>query len=401
MANTFTSLNPEYWSNEMQETLFVENTAVFLAGTEAAAVLAQNGRKYHKPIVSKPKVGTYTPGTDIDDRDITSSDETLEVDTFKYASEYIDDTQKKQSLYDAASFASKSMQKQLNNVIEQAFLNKVTDANHDVDAGSVGGTAGSTIQVTTSNIMDIFTAANTKLDVVDAPMTNRVAVVGAHTLGVMRRYKGQRETPLGDTVLANGFVGPWQGWLVVYNNNLPYSAVLSLVTAPTDGDTITIAGVTFTFKTTLGSTAGNVLIGANVDAARANLAKAINDSGTVDTHYVQLSAEDRFILTEKRGITATNDDSADTLTLAGFGDIVVSESLTDATDTWTSATQHSWFGIRGATDLAVQMPAGVEVTRVEKRFGDRIKALAGYGVKTFADGKRLLVDVNIDALNWR
>jgi len=56
--------------------------------------------------------------------------------------------------------------------------------------------------------------------------------------------------------------------------------------------------------------------------------------------------------------------------------------------------------LRGATDLAIQMPANVEVTRVEARFGDRIKALLGYGVKTFADGARGLVKVSIDASDW-
>lgn len=37
----------------MQKTLFVENTAVFLADTDAAAVLSDTGNKVHKPIMSK------------------------------------------------------------------------------------------------------------------------------------------------------------------------------------------------------------------------------------------------------------------------------------------------------------------------------------------------------------
>lgn len=79
------SLDKEYWSNKMQDTLFVENTAVFLADTEAGRVLAADGRKFHKPIISKPSTGTYTPYQDITINQMDSSDQELEVDTFDYA----------------------------------------------------------------------------------------------------------------------------------------------------------------------------------------------------------------------------------------------------------------------------------------------------------------------------
>jgi len=403
---TLASLKPEFWSNELQKTLFVENTALFLAGNDGQSMLSASGRKYHKPIISKPSTGTYTPYTDITFNQMNSSDQELEVDTFKYAAVEIDDTDVKQDLYNAGSFAAMSVQKQLNNLLEQAFLAKVTDAATYLDAANVGGSAGSNIVVTPSNASELFTAAHTSLDMVDAPMTNRIAVVGAHTLGTLRNTKAQRETALGDTVLANGIVGPWQGWLVVYNNNLPYTAVLTMATNPTDGDTATIAGVTYTFRATLGSTAGSIHIASTVDITRANWAEAINDPYTTeaedtDTGYVALSDEDAFVIHEKRRITATNSNGADTLTITGFGDIVVSETFTAAGNVWGSQRQDSWFGIRGATDLVVQMPTNVEITRKEKGFADYVKALEGFGVKTFADGARLLRQVKIDASGWR
>lgn len=46
-----------------------------------------------------------------------------------------------------------------------------------------------------------------------------------------------------------------------------------------DGDTVTIGGVTYTFKTTLGTTANQVLIGASAAASLTNLSQAISGSG--------------------------------------------------------------------------------------------------------------------------
>ena len=396
MSNTATYLNKEYWSMELQNTLFVENTAVFLAGTEASSVLAVDGRKFHKPIMSHAATGTYTPGSDIDDKDFVSSDEELEVDTFKYASMYLDDTEKKQSGYELSGRIATDIQRQLNNLAEQDFLNRVKDdAGHTVDAGNVGGASGSPLELLASNASQVFTASHTKLDVVDASKVGRVAVVGPHTVGILRETKSGRETGLGDLVLANGIIGPWQGWTIVQNNNLPWTATLTIAATPTDGDTVVVAGVTFTLKDTLGSTAGQVHINGSAANARTNLLLALT-GGSTGTEYIQISDENRFIL-NKRAIAGT---SAEAMALTGNGDIVVSETFNSGSNLFSAQVHHSWFGLRGATDLAIQMPTMLETTRVEKRFGDRIKGLEGWGVKTFADGARALIDVQINASAW-
>jgi hypothetical protein len=58
-------------------------------------------------------------------------------------------------------------------------------------------------------------------------------------------------------------------------------------TAPSDGDTVTIGGYTYTFKTALtaSTTPFEVLIGASAAAALDNLKEAINASGTPGTNF--------------------------------------------------------------------------------------------------------------------
>lgn len=385
----------------MQKTLFVENTAVYLADTDAASVLSNDGKKVHKPIMSKAQTGTYTPYNDIAFKRQSATKQTLTVDTFEYAAEEIDWTDKKQTAkYNPVAFSAMSMQRSLNNRIEQNYLSKITGSKHVVDGETVGGASGSYVGFSGATIFDVFEAADTKLGSADAPTDGRVAVLGPHAVAAIRKLKSQRETPLGDTIMSNGIIGPWNGWTIIQNNNLPWSGTLTVATQPTDGDTVTVAGVTFTFKTALGSTAGQVLIGASASTARTNLKSAIEGGGTAGTDYVELETEDIFILREKRHVRATI--SSNDMNMTGFGDIVVSETLTAAADVWSNQLQGSHFGVRGAIDLVVQIdPNDIRIIEKEKGFADLTKSLLGMGAFMYDDGARASVYTKIDASAWK
>lgn len=390
-------IRQEFWG-DLQADLYVQNTAVYLANQSLSELISENGYKAHRPILSHPQVGTYTPHSDISFEQKSASKETLTVDTFEYAAEDIDITESKQSPYDLLGQSLMSIRRGLMNGVEQKFLSEITNAEHDIN----GGTA---LAITTANILDVLEEAEGKLGAFDAPYETamRAAVLGPRTVARLRRAKSDRESRLGDSVLANGVVGPWQGWTVVQSNNLPYSATLGLATNPTDGDTVTIAGVTFEFRTTLADvTAGNVAVlrdASLVDTSRANLAAAINDSGTAGTTYTQMSSKNNFIIRRKRRITATNTDASDTLAIAGFGDIAVSDGLTDTTDAWTSQKQESVFMIRGAIDMVLQF-MDLKVADKEKGFADLPKGIIGVGTKTFADGALSMVNLTQDVSSF-
>jgi hypothetical protein len=56
-------------------------------------------------------------------------------------------------------------------------------------------------------------------------------------------------------------------------------------TIPSDGDTVTIGNKTYTFKSALSPTEGEVLIAGSAANALVNLGRAINHTGTPDTDY--------------------------------------------------------------------------------------------------------------------
>lgn len=403
MANTISDLRPEFWAKEAQRSLFVENNAMAIANTQLRNLLAGEGRKAHRTIVSYPASATYTPGTDITNIPLTGSKEELEIDTFIASLQTIDDTEEKQSIIALGSLVMQRMMKNFNNKIEQAVLGQITNATHTLDDGNVGGTSGNNMVLNTDVIPQVFVSADTKLDAIDAPRAGRTAVVGSHFMRWLKLQQAGRDTMFGDGVNSRGIVANLFGWDIVQSNNLPYTAVLSLVTQPTNGDTITIAGVTITLHATLIASAW-ADIRTDVDTTRTFIRDLINYqngtngtvSGTVGTDFTDVSAENRHIW-RKRGLLAVDSPSGDTLTITGYGDITVSETLTDATDGWTSERQDALFAVRGCVDQVIQIPPKIEISREPKQFADLIKGLLGYGVKTFADGAREMVRVKIDA----
>lgn len=97
--------------------------------------------------------------------------------------------------------------------------------------------------------------------------------------------------------------------------------------------------------------------------------------------------------------SAVDSPSGDTLTVThkGVGILVVSETLTDATDTWTAALQlqHQMFGGVGNPVLVMQKNPQIQIKEVPDKLGKNILNGVLYGVKTFTDNAKAMVDVQI------
>lgn len=382
----------EFWG-DLQADYYTQTSALYLANQTLETVLSTNGRKAHKPILSNPTIRDYTPHQDITFDQKKAEKQTLEVDTFPSAAEVIDITEKNQSPYDLLGHSSKAIREGLINRTEQIFISKISDAEHVVNSGTY-------FALDTTNIYDVFEEADGTLGAFDIPTDTdkRVAVLGPRTVALLRKARSQRETPLGDQVASNGIIGPWKGWTIVQNNNLPWTATLAMATQPTAGDDWTILGRKIEFVASLtGANPGSVLRGADAAAAQANFIALINGAAGAGTTYVEFDAVSAFMIRNKRKITA--EASSTNVVLSGFGDIVVKENMTAAGNVVSVQRQDSVFMMRGAIDLVMQF-MDLEIGSKEKGFADLPKGIIGVGAKAFQDGALGMVRVPQDVLGW-
>lgn len=393
--STFTADFAEIWAKEQQEVFYKENVAMKIADVSFKGAMS-SGDTLNRPYRSANNVQTYTRGTAITIDDKTDTQESLTVNKQFASGFYVDDFDKIQSSYNLIANYAKDDGEYLSNQVDADVLGEYVNATSTVDDGTIGGTAGNGISLTTSNILKTISAAKKKLAKQNVKISDLFGVISPEVEDILIQYGAGRDTTMGDGFNKDGAIMDFYGFRLFRSNQTSGSAVLSLATQPTATDTVTIEGVTFTFVSSIGTTAGNVLIGANVDATRVNLETLINAPTATTSTGVALSTNDARAFVNA---TATDSAAADTLTVVfkGAGTLEVSETLTDGTDTWTAALekQHNLFGRKGSITLVMQSDARPQVKQVPDKLGVNILNGVLYGVKTFADGAKELVNVEI------
>lgn len=364
-----------------------------IANTEEQSLL-RDGDVVHRPYSSDPYVVDYTKGTAIDIQDIDTTDEFLTVNQSKVVPVYVDDDDVKQNKYNTANQLIDRSAHMLARDIDSAVLAQVTNASLDIDDGDIGGTSGASISLTTSNVSNVFGTVMAELAtnnverdrpwylVIDPVMTNTI----------MQSFVNNGFNTA-DATLKNGFLGELFGFQIFISNSLKSTVSLGMATNPSEGDTVVINGVTFTFNATP-SGAGSVDIGANAAASVDNLVAAINDSGTAGTTYIQLSNANRAKLSNNQ-VVAT--DATTSITLTAAGRMTLSETLTAAGDVFGTQTVLAMAGRMGAVDLVMQIEPTVNIKDVQDKLGKNYLTHSLYGVKTFNEGAERMCEINIAA----
>ena len=362
---------------------------------EESANLKQ-GQAVVRPYRSTLSAQSYTRGSDLSFPSTTDTAETLTVNTSPAVPFTVDDLDALQSNYKLQQEYATDAAHILGNEIDGDVLSEVANATSVVDAASFGGTSGAGIVASSANILQILFKANQKLNQQNIEISDRFAVLSPQVMNYAQEYWAGRETASSDQYGMNGYTGKMANADLHLSNSVYSTAVLSIATTPTDGDTVTINGVVFTFKTTLGTTPGNVAIAGSADAARLNLSELINAPATTDAGQVALSAANQALM---RNISAVDSASANTLTLAakGIATLGVSETLTDATDAWSLQIQHNMFGRKGAIDVVIQQEPTTKVDAIPTQLGVYVKPYTLYGKKTFLEGAKALCSIKIDA----
>lgn len=392
MANNFQSDFKEIWAKEQQEVFYKTNVASKIAGMSIESQL-KDGDVFHKTKRGALSAQIITRGSDMTLDDLTNTDEYLTVDKqYGTAFDY-HEFDSIQSAYNQAMEYGRDSGEVLSNIVDAYVLAEALNAYSTVSAGTFA----------TTNVVSTLSAVNKAFRKLNVKSNNKYGVISPEVEDIMTQYVEARETALWDKIGENGYIGMYMGIKFYVSNQLTSTAVLALATQPTAADTVTIAGQVFTFVGTIGTTAGNVLIGASVDATRANLATLINAPATTTATGVALTGT--ALRTFQNTITASNDNTANTLTVTarGIGVLDVSETLTDGTDTWTAASQlqHNLFGIVGSPQLVIQRKPSIVEVQKQLQLGKNYLNGVLFGVKTFSDDAKKLVDVTVrcDAYN--
>lgn len=409
--NTLTPFMPELWSRSAQ--VLHKPTAIYrqIANFRAESDL-RYGNAYDRIRPSGGYISNYTRNTDIPNQAAVGTKEQLLVNLERAFRYQIDEFDAKQSIVDVVKVFGENAGKDLRNAIDSDVLFEATNATSLIDDSTLGGSSPAPLSLTGSNVVDAFSTIIEKLAEQNiTEIDGLYGVIDPATMQTLVSYSGGRETVAGDSYLRNGVQGDmysgrmleFMGIPMYITNNYTRSIVLGLATNPTNGDTLTLTiggvAVPVQFVSSIGTTAGNVLIGADADATRLNLLGLLTSPTT--TSATQVAYTDEQVLSRLQVSTSAVDDAtANTLTVYAKGQTLSgASSLTAVADGFVAAeaSKHLMFGRRGAIDMVVQSAPDMFIRPEPRNRGMNIMGTALYGIKTFTDGAEQLVQMRVTA----
>ena len=348
--------------------------------------------------ISGVQVRAVTRGSASTIDSVTDSTETLTVNLEYEAVFHISDGEAKQAgnLNPGEVIGGQIAIKVAQDLDARCFA-EVRNANQTFDNGDLTALASTSTPITLSSttVPQMVTRMPAKLRRTNNQMvtTNMAFVTDSYAASDVSQYLLGKNIDLAGSVFKNGYTDVVSNAEMYVSENLMGEAVYTFGATPTDGDTITIGGVKLTLRTTLGSTAGSVLISGSAANSIVNLASLINTPGTTTTFGVALSADDQATFGQTLKLAATT--SATTLTIRGTGSgrLILASTLTSTTNTLTRNFIHSYFGKKGAIDLVVQSLKEVDMRKTADRRGTNVFSSYLAGLKTFTDGSKKFLDV--------
>lgn len=359
-----------------------------------------DGQTVDRPYRSDLYAESITRGTALNNQDITTTSDTLTVNKYVGMLFNVDKIDKAQNKWDAARVYAEDAAKKLAIIIDAEVLYQVRNANDTVDYNDLDSTqtAGLPIPVTAANVYRLFTIAGRKLDSNNVGPEDRFAVISSEVKQAVLEYYGGKESALGDKTSEYGNLGRAFGFELYHSNNLTGSARWTPANQPSDGDTITIEGVVFTFETGSLDAAGKVKSETSTAVTIDNLVAFGNSGGVATTAqgYVLSAADQRTA----RNFVFVDGTTYVDVYVKGTPNVTVAGS--DAADTWTLKTQHNVFGQKGAIDCVTQIEPTVEIaSRVAAGYlGTNVLPHTLFATNLFYDEKERVVDVQVDSSNY-
>ena len=418
MANTYDL--KAVWDEEYELSLFKQPTFRIIAETKFEKNL-KIGNIFHRTGSGDFVVNAMGAAGNYSVQSFADIDETLTVNVKNETSFQLVEWQEVQAHLPTARKYGRKAANALGLQMDADILaSAATNAANYIDDGTLSGTAGNPLVVTSGNITSLFSqaintfqAANVSYDP-NARFTKDVqldkiggmasAIITPAVYQQILMYVGGKTTVLGDTVTRNGHVGEFMGFNLFVSNNLEYTTTLTLGATPTANDTITIAGVTFTFVSTIGSTAGNVLFTTATDATT-NLKALLAAPYTTTSTGVALAkgalSANAWVGVQKifNNVSTGGTATTTTITIKGSSSVAVSSSFTSASNAFSVQTSHIIFAVGKTVSLICQKYPSLYINPVSGAVAKDFATWNVYGYASFLDQTPAMIDGRISAAN--
>lgn len=221
MPNNLSAFSPEIWASMIQDILDKSLVAKNITTFEYQSQLTE-GDVIHVPYIGNLSANTYVDANGVAIQEITPTDEYLTVATTKEASFYVEEKHIIQNKYSTAKLYQERAAYALQDAMDSELLAEVDNAGLTLTAGDLtGGSGTGAITATTTNIIEIFSAAKRKLIANNVKVNGDLFAVITPELGSLIEQKmaagGFNVT---DSALKNGYAGDFLGFKVYVSNNV-------------------------------------------------------------------------------------------------------------------------------------------------------------------------------------
>lgn len=393
MANNVAAYTQEKYSREVQA-LLEEALLSMELGNSSLASQMPNGSRIHYPRPTYSNVTSYTKYTDATISTVESSDEYLDIDqvpmiTFEY--DHIDE---QDNVWEVTANEAARNAFRIKEHIDGKFFAQYVNALNVYNSGTA-------VALSSTNAVQTFLDAFASLGNNGVDTSNVALVVDEFAVSKIGQNAISSAFTLSDSSFKDGiysaqkrgFKGTLAGTQLYASNNLTCIGSLAMATQPTANDTVTYNGVVFKFVASIGTTAGNVLLGADAAAAQANLIAALNGAAGAGTTYVEVSKADRSKLA---GLTASASSTTVVLT-SNRGFRPVSRSMTAAGNKFGQFVLHALMMEKGAIHIVLRDNVMTKVEDIQRQLGKRYFTWSRFGLKVFSDGAERMIRIPLEA----
>jgi hypothetical protein len=403
MTQSLTALSPTFWSANAGDKFYKTTFFRAICSFKEEALVKGSGRIVDRPYLSDIVAESYVKGTAATAQDATATTDPLTLDQFYDVLMYFDDVDVMQNKYDTAKLYADEAGLRIGVKFDAHVLYEAINANSAVDDADMGGTSNYGISLGLTNIDQTFGEINEALDSLNVPEEERFLVLTPLFYNKLWQRIAGKDSMLGDRSGETGMIGTYGSLKLYKSNNVTGTARWTPGDAltPTDGETLTIEGITFTWKTTIGATAGNVLAVTDMPTSIDNLVALINNGGATSdagVSNVSLSTANQRAV---QNWVAVDGATYVTIYVKGTPSLTVTGSQT--ADTWDAeyTSQVCLAGRKGAINAAIQtrgngiIDTAMASTVSAGKRGINVMPLLVGGVKTFNNDKNALVKVLI------